>query len=120
MDLLQMFPLMPCKISTAVNICLLSADLATVGHGQQPGLVVLQAEVLVREGRAGVDGHAACPVTWGMAGYRDRQADGRTDGQTTIFVRPLLARELSLPLTKSPPWIMKSLITRWNWEPGQH
>ena len=70
-----------------------------VGHGEQARLRVLQLEVLIGELLA-VDGLAA-----------------RALSQLASLRIDVLFSILTLPRVKSPPWSMKSGMTRWKAEP---
>jgi hypothetical protein len=74
---------------------------ASVGHGQEELLVVLELEVLIGELIA-VDGATTSTL------FR------RKSGIISNFSRREI---LTLPRVKSPPWSMKPGITRWKVEP---
>jgi hypothetical protein len=76
-----------------------------VGHGQKEGLVVLHLEVLVGKLLA-IDGLATRALP--CVSYYP----------CTYSIPVGIEDELTLPRVKSPPWSMKSGMTRWNLEPA--
>ncbi len=75
--------------------------ITSIGHGEVSRGVVLDLEVLVRE-FAPVNAFAACCETH----LRKRAIYYRAHSPVPV------------PWVKSPPWIMKSGITRWNLLPS--
>jgi hypothetical protein len=73
---------------------------ARVGHGQKEGLLVPELEVLVGK-LFSVDGLAASALS-------------RVSNASHVNMSCLL----TLPRVKSPPWSIKSGMTRWNLEPA--
>ncbi len=88
-------------------------NLSAVSHGEKSCLWMLMLETLIGKCGPSIDRHTTLTIQRSI--WIHNKVCNSKNVENIIFFLPVPS-----PFTKSPPWIIKSLITRWKLDPEQY